>query len=88
MLSLLTPHISVISLDNVDCASFSGHKIHTFKGIGGLLKKPEVKMIPLVHGGKSTTDYRSGTPQTELIDSLSTAIELIDLKYDYVLEIQ
>ena len=69
-------------------ASFSGHKIYTFKGIGGLIKKKNIKLIPLVHGGKSTTIYRSGTPSTELIYSLSCAFDLfkdsIDTKYNYV----
>lgn len=77
-----------IDLTNVDLASFSGHKIFGFKGIGALIKKDYVKLIPLIHGGKSTTIYRSGTPQTELIDSLKTSIDLIgqdiDKNYQYV----
>lgn len=77
-----------IDLDNIDMASFSGHKIYTFKGIGGLIKKKDVKITPLIHGGKSTTIYRSGTPSTELIYSLSCAFNLfkdsIDTKYNYV----
>lgn len=73
-----------VDLSNVDCASFSGHKIHTFKGIGGLLLKPELNITPLIHGGKSTTLFRSGTPQTELIDSLATAIKNIKLDEEYV----
>ncbi len=77
-----------INLDNIDMASFSGHKIYSFKGIGGLIKKKNIKLIPLIHGGKSTTIYRSGTPSTELIYSLSCAFNLfkdsIDDKYNYV----
>jgi len=79
---------TTLDLTNVDLASFSGHKIYTFKGIGGLLKKKNIKLSPLVHGGKSTTVYRSGTPATELIASLSASFELIkdneDDKYLYV----
>ncbi len=77
-----------INLDNIDMASFSGHKIYTFKGIGGLIKKDNIKIIPLIHGGKSTSIYRSGTPQTELIYSLSCAFDLfkddLDEKYNYI----
>lgn len=77
-----------INLDNIDMASFSGHKIYTFKGIGGLIKKENIKIMPLIHGGKSTSIYRSGTPQTELIYSLSCAFELfkndLDEKYKYI----
>lgn len=80
-----------INLDNIDMASFSGHKIYTFKGIGGLIKKNNVKLIPLIHGGHSTSIYRSGTPQTELIYSLSCAFDLfkdnLDTKYNYILEL-
>ena len=80
-----------INLDNIDMASFSGHKIYTFKGIGGLIKKKNIKLVPLIHGGHSTTVYRSGTPQTELIYSLSCAFDLfkdsLDTKYNYVSEL-
>ena len=61
-------------LNYVDLASFSMHKIFGFKGIGALIKKKNVKIIPLIHGGKSTSIYRSGTPQTGLIVSSSVAV--------------
>lgn len=77
-----------ISLKDVDLASFSGHKIFCFKGIGGLIKKNSIKLNPLIHGGKSVTKYRSGTPQTALIGALGKAFTLfngnIDRNYDYV----
>lgn len=66
-----------VDLTNVDLASFSAHKIYGIKGIGGLIKKEHIKLIPLINGGKSTTIYRSGTPQTELICSMAKAMELI-----------
>ena len=65
-----------IDLRHIDLASFSGHKIYCFKGIGGLVKKKGVKLSPLIHGGKSTTVFRSGTPATELISSLSESFNL------------
>jgi len=65
-----------IDLTHVDFASFSGHKMYCFKGIGGLIKKKNIKLSPLIHGGKSTTIYRSGTPPTELISSLSESFNL------------
>ena len=80
-----------VNLENVDLASFSGHKIYAPKGIGGLIKKNTVKLSPLIHGGKSTTVYRSGTPQNELIASLGKAFEVlmpnIDNNYEYVLKL-
>ena len=80
-----------VDLTNIDLASFSGHKIFGIKGSGCLIKKKSVSITPLIHGGKSTTSYRSGTPATELIASLSKALRLaleeIDKKYDYVREL-
>lgn len=77
-----------INLDNIDLASFSGHKIYAPKGIGALIKKNTVKLSPLIHGGKSTTVYRSGTPQNELIASLGKAFEIlmpnVEKNYEYI----
>ena len=80
-----------LSLDNIDLASFSGHKIFCFKGIGGLIKKKHIKIEPLIHGGKSVTKYRSGTPQTALIGSLGKSFSLfvnkINSNKEYVKEL-
>lgn len=77
-----------IPLDNIDLVSFSGHKIYGLKGIGVLIKKENVNIEPLIHGGKSTTAFRSGTPAGPLIVSISKALRLafenIDDKYNYV----
>ena len=56
-----------LNLENVDMASFTAHKFFGIKGIGALIKKDSIKLTPLIHGGKSTTIYRSGTPNTQLI---------------------
>ncbi len=80
-----------IDINSVDLASFSAHKIYSFKGIGCLIKNKDIKLVPLIHGGKSTTIYRSGTPSTELIDSISTALTVINEgkqeKYNHVKEL-
>ena len=80
-----------VNLENVDLASFSAHKIFGIKGIGCLIKKEKVQIEPLIHGGKSTTIYRSGTPQLPLIVSLAKALELaydnFDDKYNHVKEV-
>ena len=65
-----------IDLSNVDLASFSAHKFYGIKGIGGLIKKEGIDIIPLIHGGKSTTKYRSGTPTVALIASMAKALRL------------
>lgn len=80
-----------IPLDNVDFVSFSAHKFFGLKGIGCLLKNENIVIDPLIHGGKSTTNYRSGTPALPLIVSLSKALRLIyedfDNKYNHVLSL-
>lgn len=65
-----------VSFDYVDFASFSAHKFFGLKGIGVLVKKEGISIEPLIHGGKSTTIYRSGTPALPLIVSLSKALRL------------
>ena len=67
----------VIDLTYVDLASFSAQKFYGIKGIGALIKKENIVIEPLIHGGKSTTVFRSGTPPTALIVSLSKALRLI-----------
>lgn len=80
-----------IDLKNVDLASFSAHKFFGIKGIGILIKKEKIDITPLIHGGKSTTIYRSGTPALPLIVSTSKALRLalenIDNKEKYVKEL-
>ena len=77
-----------IDLSLVDLASFSGQKFYCMKGIGCLIKKENIAIEPLIHGGKSTTIFRSGTPATPLIASLAKALRLVymdfDKKYEHV----
>jgi len=85
-----TQAIGKIDIDftNIDMASISAHKFFGLKGIGLLIKKENIIIDPLIHGGKSTTSYRSGTPALPLIVSLMKALELIlpsiNKNYDYV----
>lgn len=77
-----------VNFDNIDLVSFSAHKIYGLKGIGCLIKKENLLLEPLIHGGKSTTEYRSGTPAHPLIVSISKALRLayvnLDKKYEYI----
>ena len=88
-----TQAIGKINLDltNIDLASFTAHKFFGINGIGCLIKKDKIMLEPLIHGGKSTTVYRSGTPYLPLIVSMAKALRLayenIDDKYNHVLEL-
>lgn len=66
-----------LDLSEVDLASFSAQKFYGMKGIGALVKKENVVIEPLIHGGKSTTKDRSGTPATALIVSMAKALRLV-----------
>lgn len=74
----MTQSIGKVSVPfhHVDLVSFSAHKFYGLKGIGILLKRKSIVIEPLIHGGKSTTIYRSGTPALPLIVSLSKALRL------------
>ncbi len=80
-----------IDFSDVDLISFSAHKFYGPKGIGVLLKKENIVIEPLIHGGKSTSIYRSGTPTTPLIVSMSKALRLanenLNNKYNHIKEL-
>ena len=80
-----------VDLEDVDLYSFSAHKFFGLKGVGCLIKKNNIEIEPLIHGGKSQTNYRSGTPALALMVSTSKALRLalndFDKKYNHVLEL-
>ena len=77
-----------VSLEGIDLYSFSAHKFYGMKGIGCLIKKENIQLEPLIHGGKSQSNYRSGTPALPLMVSLSKALRIVlddfDEKYKKV----
>ena len=81
-----------IDFSYLDLASLSCQKFYGMKGIGALIKKEKLVIEPLIHGGKSTTIFRSGTPATPLIASFAKALRLAyedyDLKYQQVKELK
>ncbi len=66
----------------VDLASISCQKFFGMKGMGCLIKKEGLVIEPLIHGGKSTTVFRSGTPATPLIASFAKALRLVYEDFD------
>ena len=65
-----------VSFEGVDTMSLTAHKFYGLNGIGLLLKRRNLALEPLIHGGESTTLYRSGTPTVALASSLALALEL------------
>ena len=58
---------------DVDLASFSGHKFHGPKGIGGLYIRPGLDLAPFLLGGGQEKGRRSGTSNTPGLAGLAVA---------------
>lgn len=64
-----------VSFEGIDTMSLTAHKFYGLNGIGLLVKRRRWELEPLLHGGASTTPYRSGTPTTALACSMALALE-------------
>lgn len=77
-----------LQLEWADLISFAPHKFYGLNGCGVLIKKEKVMIEPLIHGGHSTTSYRSGTPMLALAVSTGKAMEIafaeINERYSHV----
>lgn len=62
--------------DGVDTMSIAPHKFYGLNGSGLLLKRCGTALVPQIHGGVSTTLYRSGTPALALAVSCEKALSL------------
>ena len=62
--------------DGADTVSIAPHKFYGLNGSGLLIKKKDLIIEPQIHGGGSTTPYRSGTPALGLAVSIERALEL------------
>ncbi len=60
---------------HVDMAIFSGHKIHSVKGVGALYVRKGIKIDPLIIGGGQQDGMRSGTQSIFLAEAFATALE-------------
>lgn len=67
--------VNVVDVD-VDFLSFSAHKFHGPKGVGGLYIKDSIKLTSLLHGGEHMGGRRSGTLNVPYIVAMGEAIEL------------
>ncbi len=65
-----------VNPEDVDCISFAPHKFFGLNGCGVLIKREGVALEPLIHGGASTTLYRSGTPDVSMAASIEIALRL------------
>jgi len=66
----------------VDLLSFSGHKFHAPKGIGGLFIRRGLKIRPFIIGGHQERSRRGGTESMPLIVGMGRAAELVGGKLE------
>jgi cysteine desulfurase len=60
----------------VDLFSFSAHKFHGPKGVGGLFVREGVRIAPLHRGGNQERQRRAGTENLSGINGMAVALEL------------
>lgn len=71
---------------NIDTLSFSGHKIHGPKGIGGLYVKKDLILSPIFYGGRQERGIRVGTENVPGIIGLGKAFEMLSKNFNEELE--
>ncbi len=80
-----TQAIGKISIDlqgswsDVDLLSFSAHKFHGPKGIGGLYIRQGIEITPMLKGGGQEHGLRSGTSNTPALAGMAAAAAEVDL---------
>jgi cysteine desulfurase len=65
-----------LTLADTDLASFSGHKLHGPKGIGGLYIRRGVRVEPLIVGGGQEKKVRSGTVNVPGVVGMAEAFRI------------
>ena len=77
-----------IDYSSVQLITVTPHKFYGLVGCGILIKKKDVFLIPQIDGGRSTTIYRSGTPEVASIKAASVALSIAlskeDERFEYV----
>lgn len=64
-------------LPGITAFSFSGHKFHGPKGIGGLIIRSSCKISPLITGGPQELNRRAGTENLPAIMGLAEAFSIL-----------
>jgi len=68
---------------NIDFMSFSAHKFHGPKGVGGLYIRAGIELPSLLHGGEQMGGRRSGTLNVAGIVGMGKAMELAVSNLDF-----
>ena len=63
-----------INFAHIDAFTFSGHKCHSPAGIGGIIVRNNLRLMPLVYGGGQERGLRPGTENVSGISAMAKAI--------------
>ena len=74
--------VNLSKLD-IDFLSFSAHKLHGPKGVGGLYIKQGRKLSPLFHGGEQMAGHRAGTLNVGAIIGMAEALKIAQNSLEY-----
>ena len=66
-----------------DYLTFSAHKFHGPKGVGGLYVRAGSPIVPLLHGGEQMAGLRAGTVNTAFMVGMGYAMELAVKNIEY-----
>ena len=70
-------HVPVdFAASGLDAMTVTAHKIGGPVGVGALLVRRELDVVPLLHGGGQERDIRSGTMNAPAVAAFATAVEL------------
>lgn len=71
-----------IDFNELDLVSFAPHKFGGLTGSGCLIKRKKTVLTPLIHGGESSSIYRSGSVPLGIVASIERALSLAYSKMD------
>lgn len=66
-----------------DFLTFSAHKFHGPKGVGGLYVRKGLKLEPLLHGGEQMGGKRAGTVNVAFLVGMGLAMEMAGKNLEY-----
>lgn len=71
-------HLEINMRSNeIDLLSFGAHKFYGPKGVGALLKKKDIELLPQITGGMQERGSRAGTHNVPYIMGMVKALELV-----------
>lgn len=73
-----------LSALEIDLLSFSGHKFHGPKGIGGLFIRRGTRIRPMMLGGSQEKGVRAGTENVAFIAGTAKACELAERHFEHM----